>query len=144
MQNSQNTKFSEKITIKSLNCSRNNIFRSSFVDFKCRAFVPENSICIYTRRFRKRKGRNLKERVRVPNSNLVGWFGMEIELPEIRQGLDFASSGERGLALTDTWILSILTQICSLSRRSASPIEIFKNINLSKILYGSRRESKLQ
>lgn len=35
-----------------------------------------------------------------------------MELPEIHQGLDLASSGESGRALTDTLILCIFYTIC--------------------------------
>lgn len=124
-----------------MNCSRNNIFRSSLIDFKCVAFIPKNSICIWIQRqkgcarWEKEKAGNLEEIVRVPNSNLAGWLGMKIELPEIRQGLDFASSGERGFDLTETWILSILTAYFPALSSSVNVQlgEILKNINLFKL-----------
>ena len=38
----------------------------------------------------------------IPKSNLKEELVKEMELPEIFQGLDFASSGDNGLALTVT------------------------------------------
>jgi hypothetical protein len=38
------------------------------------------------------------------------WFGMKMELSEILHRVVLASSGERGLARTVTWILSMMNQ----------------------------------
>ena len=49
----------------------------------------------------------------VPKSNLEGGLANKMELPDILQGLVLASSGERGLALTATLILSMVDEIWS-------------------------------
>ena len=46
--------------------------------------------------------------INIPRSNLEELLEKVMELPEILQGLVLASSGERGLALTVTLILSIV------------------------------------